>query len=170
MFGTVLKKETETRLVYSTSLSFRVLCLSGGVVLLLIILSGVQGTFHLDENLIGLSLSGICLISALYLERWIFDKETNLFERHWGLLFFFTRLQRPLDSLEGVLLNELNTDSSQSDNKRYSMLSLRSATLSIQSANSEIFNLDRVKGSGVKEMNNTAEELSDFCGIPLKRN
>ena len=69
-----------------------------------------------------------------------------------------------------ILLNELNTDSSKSDNKRYSMLSLRSTTLSIQSANSEIFNLDRVKGSGVKEMNNTAEELSDFCGIPLKRN
>ena len=170
MFGPVLKKETEFRLVYSTSLSFRVLCLSSGIILLLIILSGVQGPFYFDEHLIALSISGICLVSALYLERWIFDKESNLFERHFGLLFLYSKLKRPLDRLECVLLYEMNRDSSQSDTPKYSMLTRRSASLSIRSANNEVFKLDRVNGSGVKELSKTAEDLSRFCEIPLKTN
>ena len=160
MLGPVLKKETDARLVYSTSIGFRILCLSSGIALLLIVLSGVQGSFHFGEHLIGLSLSGICLVSALYLERWVFDKESNLFERHCGLLFLFSRLQRPLDGLECVVLREMNSHTSHT--ARSFRLSRRSASLSIQSANNEIFKLDRVNGSRVKELNDTAEELSEF--------
>ncbi len=170
MLGPVLNKETDTRLVYSTSIGFRILCLSSGIALLLVVLSGVQGSFHFGEHLIGLSLSGICLASALYLERWVFDKECNLFERHCGLLFLFSKLQRPLDGLECVVLREMNRDASQSDAARSTPLSRRSASLSIQSANNEIFKLDRVNGSSVKTLGDTAEVLSEFCGIPLKMN
>ena len=167
MFGPVLKKEGETRLCYSTSTSFRVLCFSSGVILLYIILKEAEQPFNFNENLIGLSITLICFVSAMYLERLVFDKESNQFEKHFGLLFGYFRLARPLDSLECISLNEFNGNSSGANKIKPSILSRNYASLTIVTANKEIFKIDMAKSSGTKELLKTAEEISKFCEIPL---
>ena len=167
MFGPVLKKEGTTRLCYSTSTAFRVLCFSSGVILLYIILKEAEQPFDFNENLIGLSITLICLVSAMYLERLVFDKESNQFEKHFGLLFIYSKLARPLDSLECISLNEFNSNSSGTNKIKPSILSRKYASLTIVTANKEIFKIDMAKSSGTKEILKTAEEISKFCEIPL---
>ena len=167
MFGPVLKKEGETRLCYSTSTSFRVLCFSSGVILLYIILKEAEQPFDLNSNLFGLSITLICLVSAMYLERSVFDKELNQFEKHFGLLFIYSRFSRPLNSLESVSLKEFNSNSSEANDGKPSMMSRKYASLTIVTANKEIFKIDMAKSSGTKEILKTAEKISKFCEIPL---
>ena len=168
MFGPVLNQEGETRLCYTTSTSFRVLCFSSGVILLYIILKEAQESFNFSENLIGLSLTLICFVSGMYLERTIFDKESNQFEKHFGLLFIYSRLSRPLSSLESVSLKEFNSNSSEANDGKPSMMSRKYASLTIVTANKEIYKIDIAKNSGTKELLKTAEEISKFCEIPLE--
>ena len=167
MFGSVLKKEGETRLCYSTSTSFRVLCFSSGVILLYIILKEAEQPFDLNSNLFGLSITLICLVSAMYLERSVFDKELNKFEKHFGLLFIYSRLSRPLNSLECISLNEFNSNSSEANDGKTYMMSRKYASLTVVTANKEIIKIDMAKSSGTKEILKTAEEISKFCEIPL---
>ena len=167
MFGPVLKKEGETRLCYSTSTSFRVLCFSSGVILLYIILKEAEQPFDFNSNLVGLSITLICLVSAMYLERSVFDKESNQFEKHFGLLFIYSRLSRPLNSLECISLNEFNSNSSEANDGKTYMMSRKYASLTVVTANKEIIKIDMAKSSGTKEILKTAEEISKFCEIPL---
>ena len=167
MFGSVLKKEGETRLCYSTSTAFRVLCFSSGVILLYIILKEAEQPFDFNSNLVGLSITLICLVSAMYLERSVFDKESNQFEKHFGLLFIYSRLSRPLNSLESVSLKEFNSNSSEANDGKTYMMSRKYASLTVVTANKEIITIDTAKSSGTKELLKTAEEISKFCEIPL---
>ena len=167
MFGPVLKPEGEQRLVYSTSTGFRGVCLGSGIILLLIVLGEADGMISFRENLIALSISGLCLISAMFQERWIFDRESNVFERHLGTVFLYSRLKRRLDSLKCVSINEFAKDSSASNDNRRLILTRRTVSLSVLGENNEIHKLDMAKGSGINELVKTAQELSSFCDIPL---
>ena len=170
MFGPVLKLERETRLCYSTSTSFRIMCFSSGAILLYIILKEAEQPFDLNSNLVGLSITLICFVSAMYLERSVFDKESNKFEKHFGLFFLYSRLSRPLNSLESVSLKEFNSNSSEANDGKPSMMSRKYASLTIVTANKEIYKIDIAKSSGTKELLKTAEEISKFCEIPLETN
>ena len=167
MFGPVLKLERETRLCYSTSTSFRIMCFSSGAMLLYLILKEAEQPFDLNSNLVGLSITLICFVSAMYLERLVFDKESNQFEKHFGLLFGYFKLARPLDCLECISLNEFNGNSSRANEIKPSILSRKYASLTIVTANKEIFKIDMAKSSGTKEILKTAEVISKFCEIPL---
>ena len=104
----------------------------------------------------------------MYLERTIFDKESNQFEKHFGLLFIYSRLSRPLNSLETVSLKEFNSNTSEANDGKPSMMSRKYASLTIVTANKEIYKIDIAKNSGTKELLKTAEEISKFCEIPLE--
>ena len=170
MLGPVLKKKGENRLCYSTSTAFRAMCFSSGIIILYILLIGAEKPFNFKENLIALTLSLICLISALFLERIVFDKESNQFEKHLGLLFIYSRLARPLDSLECISLKEFNGNSSGVNEIKPSILSRNYASITIVTANKEIFKIDMAKNSETKKFLKTAEEISKFCDIPLVKN
>ena len=170
MFGPVLKLERETRLCYSTSTSFRIMCFSSGAMLLYLILKEAEQPFDLNSNLVGLSITLICIVSAMYLERSVFDKELNKFEKHFGLLFIYSRLSRPLNSLKSVSLKEFNSNSSEANDAKPSMMSQKFASLTVVTTNKEIIKIDMAKSSGTKELLKTAEEISKFCEIPLDYN
>ena len=169
MFGPVLKQEGETRLCYTTLTSFRIMCFSSGAILLYIILKEAEQPFDFNSNLVGLSITLICLVSAMYLERSVFDKELNQFEKHFGLLFIYSRLSRPLNSLKSVSLKEFKSNSSESNDEKTSMMSRKYASLTVVTANKEIITIDTAKSSGTKELLKTAEEISKFCEIPLEK-
>ena len=168
MFGPVLKKEGETRICYSTSTSFRFLCISCGFILTYLILKEANPSFILHENIYGLSISLIFILSALYLERTVFDKKSNQFEKHFGLLFLYSKLVRPLDSIECISLNEFNSKRVHSNEFKPSFFSRNYVTLTIITSDKEIFKIDMAKNSATKELLKTAEEISNFCSIPLE--
>ena len=106
----------------------------------------------------------------MYLERSVFDKELNKFEKHFGLLFIFSRLSRPLNSLKSVSLKEFKSNSNEANDGKTSMMSRKYASLTVVTANKEIIKIDMAKSSGTKELLKTAEEISKFCEIPLDYN
>ena len=170
MFGPVLKLERETRLCYSTSTSFRIMCFSSGAMLLYLILKEAEQPFDLNSNLVGLSITLICFVSAMYLERSVFDKESNKFEKLFGQFFIYCSLSRPLNSLESVSLKEFNSNSSEANDGKPAMMSRKYAALTVVTANKEIIKIDMAKSSGTKELLKTAEEISKFCEIQLVNN
>ena len=103
----------------------------------------------------------------MFQERWIFDRESNVFERHLGTVFLYSRLKRRLDSLKCVSINEFAKDSSASNDNRRLILTRRTVSLSVLGENNEIHKLDMAKGFGINELVKTAQELSSFCDIPL---
>jgi hypothetical protein len=169
MFGPVLNTEGEERMVYATSNGFRIIFFGSAVLLFAIIVGEVDGAVFVRDNFLALSLCLICLIASMYLERWIFDKETNLFERHVGFIFFYSRKQNPLNSLKRISLDEFPRGISQTRGKRGGLLvGRKAASLAIETEDNAIHKLDMAKGSGIKELRKTAQTLSDFCAIPLE--
>ena len=73
LFNPVLREVSERRLVYSTSVAFRVVF---AVIAVFLIVSVRQ------PNVIVVIFLALSVFGALYLERWVFDKERNLFESH----------------------------------------------------------------------------------------
>ena len=146
------------------------MCFSSGAMLLYLILKEAEQPFDLNSNLVGLSITLICFVSAMYLERSVFDKESNKFEKHFGLFFIYSRLSRPLNSLESVSLKEFNSNSSEANDGKPAMMSRKYASLTVVTENKEIIKIDMAKSSGTKELLKTAEEISKFCEIQLVNN
>ncbi len=115
----------------------------------------------------GLIIIGICLFAALCLERWIFDKTTNRFERNVGFVFLHTHKRRPLNALEKVVLQESGVKYEDRP-KMMRWMSRRAATLSVVDREGNVYGLDMVRGGSVREVKRSAELLSDFCEIPSR--
>jgi hypothetical protein len=167
LFNPVLRKCGTHRLVYSTSIGFRIVFLLTAGIIIASVASVGEGSFFERVNFVALIIIGFCLFAALYLERWIFDKKTNGFEKNVGLVFFHSRRRHPLDALQKVVLEEPGWKI----NERAKMLrwmSRRTAILSVVDRDGRVYGLDMVKGGSVREVKKSAELLSDFCGIPLE--
>ena len=168
MFGPVLNAEGEERMVYATSNGFRIVFFGSAALLFAILMGEVDGPIFIRENFLALALCAICLVSSMYLERWVFDKENNLFERHVGLIFLYSRKQKPLDSLTRISIDEFPPGINQTRGKRSGfLLGRKAASLAIEAEDNAIHKLDMAKGSGIKELRKTAVALSEFCDIPL---
>ena len=143
-------------MVYTTAPWLRFVYFGIALVIVLSIASVPEGSFFSRFNAVSLSLMGICLFAALYLERWIFDRDANLFERNVGILLVYARRKRPLDSLQKVLLHETGSTPR------------RTAILSVVDRGANEFRLDVARGGSVREARRSAERLSAFCAIPLE--
>ena len=92
MFNPVLREVSERRMVYSTSIGFRVVFAAIAVFL---IITARQ------PNVIVIIFLALSVFGALYLERWVFDKDANLFEKNVGILFLHTRKKLPWTGCSG---------------------------------------------------------------------
>ena len=106
MFNPVLRSRGENRLVFSTSIGFRIVFFATALVIILSIASVSEGSFFKRLNFVAVLIIGVCLFAALYLERWVFDREHNVFEKNVGIIFLYSRKRQPLDSLQKVVLHE----------------------------------------------------------------
>ena len=169
MFGPVLNAEGEEKMVYATSNGFRIVFFGSAVLLFAILMGEVDGPIFVSDNFLALGLCAICLVSSMYLERWVFDKETNLFERHVGVIFLYSKKKKPLDSLKRISIDEFPRGISQTQGKRGGiLLGRKAASLAIEAEGNAFHKLDMAKGSGIKELRKTAQALSEFCDIPLE--
>lgn len=167
MFNPILRKRGANRLVYSTSFGFRIVFLVTAGTIIGCIVCFSEGSFWERVNFVAIIIIGICLFAALYLERWIFDKNTNRFEKNVGLVFVHSRQAHPLDTLAKVVLEEPGMKYGDRP-KMLRWTSRRRAVLSISDRDGNVYGLDMVRGGSVREVRKSAELLSDFCGIPLE--
>ena len=158
MFNPVFKEVSDGRMVYSTSSGFRIVfAIIAGF--LMFSSQGQPGVILII--LIALSAGG-----ALYLERWVFDRNANLFEKNVGLLFLHTRKKQPLDHLEKVVLREVGP-AYQDRPRMMKAVSRQAAILSIVDRSGTSHGLDMIKGSSLREARDSAQKLAEFCDIPF---
>ncbi len=159
MFNPILRTVSEQRMVYSTSSGFRVVfALIAGFLVF-----SSQG----QPGVILIILIALSLLGALYLERWVFDKDANMFEKNVGLLFLHTRKQQPLDHLTKIVLREVGP-SYQDRPRMMKAVSRQAAILAIVDQSGTNHGLDMIKGSSLREARDSAQKLAKFCDIPFE--
>lgn len=139
-----------------------------GIVVLLVIMF-VSGARSGDPRIspISVVIGALCLVAALYLERWVFDKSSGYFERHVGLIFAYNTKRIPLSELACVVLME-----PRSGRKR--MIDLGGMTdaatvLFLMDDQGRRHHLDMSRGPASARLNRAADQISTFCEIPLTR-
>ena len=169
MFNLVLRSEGKSRMVYSTPRGFRFLFAGIALIIFVTILVVSEESLFRRSNIAALVLCTVCVLSSLFLERWIFDKGSNIFEKNVGLIFLYTRKRRPMDILQRVVLGESWRNVNM--NRRWeTVISPRRVILYVQDRDGNAYEMDIMKGAGVGEIRKMAEKLADFCGIPLADN
>ena len=158
MFNPVLRKVTDRRLVYSTSLGFRIVF---AAIAIFLIVSMRQ------PNVVVIIFLALSLFGALYLERWVFDKDANVFEKNVGLLFLHTRKKLPLDRLQRVVLREVGPAHHERP-RMVRAISRATAILSVLDRDGKSYGLDMVKGASLREIRDSAAKLAEFCDIPFE--
>jgi len=167
LFNPVLKKRGTRRMVYSTSVGFRIVFLVTAFIIIASIVAFGEESLFERVNFVVLIVIGICVFAALYLECWIFDKTTNRFERNVGIVLLHSRKRRPLDALQKVVLQEPGLKY-EDRSKMLRWMARRTAMLSVVDREGNVYGLDIGKGGSVREMKKSAELLAEFCGIPLE--
>ena len=172
MFSLVLKDNGKHKMIYATSNGFRMIFLGIALLIFVILLTASEGSVFKRANIVALSFCAICLISSLFLERWIFDKESNLFEKDVGLIFLYRKKRRSLDSLRRIVLDDFlgSVNANRSNRRRGSLISRRNIALYVQDRDGRTYILDIARGVGSGELRKTAQKLSEFCEIPLEDN
>lgn len=167
MFNQVLRMRGSHKLVYSTSIGFRIVfLLTAGIIIGSVVAFG-EGSLFERVNVGALVIILICLFAALYKECWIFDKNENRLEKNVGIVFFYSRQRYPLDTMQKVVLQEPGVMyGDRPETMRW--ISRRTAMLSVVDQDGNVYGLDLVKGGSVREAKRSAELLCDFCGIPLE--
>lgn len=171
MFNPNLKERGSDKLVYETPILFRIVFAAIAIVIFVSVVSASEGPFFTRFNGISVSIILICLAASLYLERWVFDRQTNTFERNVGLYFWHSSKRTGLDNLEKVILKEIGMKRKAADNPKsiglLSRVARRTAMLCIEEKSGEVYKLDIVKGGSVNGARVNAQKLSAFCEIPL---
>ena len=99
----------EDQLVLRVPTRFRIVMIIITVVILggtiAVTPGGPKNVFE-EANLLPLLLLSLSLLSALYRDRWLFDKERDLLERQFGLLFLYKRNRMRVSDLQRVEVTE----------------------------------------------------------------
>jgi hypothetical protein len=169
MFGLTLKNSGKNKMVYSTSLGFRIVFIGIALLISLTFINVSNGLSFQHTSAFALVLFFACLVAALFLERWVFDKDSNLLEKHVGLVFLFGTKKADLQSLTTVVLDRF-WKNSEAKTKAGRMLSRRPVALYLKDREGEVYKLDITRGFGIEELRRTAQRLSEFCDIPLEDN
>jgi hypothetical protein len=173
----VLRSEGDDRLLLVISTGFRMVFLAIGVIILAALVSTASTPIFHRANTVPLILCAICFLASLYLERWIFDRKLNLFEKQVGLLFLYGRKKQNLDELSRVLLYQFRKgyakppkeeqEREQGPFRRRGLLSRTYITLGVEDSHGKILKLDIAKGAHLTEMRKNGGRIAEFCGIPF---
>lgn len=155
------------RLIISTPIGFRIVFAAIALVLMIGVLWFSNGRPFVGARALTFIMFGVCFSAALFLERWIFDRSHNRFERNFGLVFFYVRRTVSLDSIEAVDLRHLHTSVpfgrlSPTESMR------QTAVLSVVENQGRRYVLDVARGYSIAKTIDVAQRLSAFCGIPLQ--
>ncbi len=190
-----LKTKGRDRLELCISLRSRLVFAFFFVLSCFVFLSSVASTGGPSGTTIPLVLVCVTGLSALYEERWIFDKNRNLFESRFGLLIFAHRKGIPLTELARVeldsftkghmgetrgILEDEQTPNRPQISKNAHLNSLLKAPqrrymyriirLRIMDKQEKAYVLDSTRTHRTEEFRLTGRKIADFCSIPFEEN
>ncbi len=196
-FGVMLslKVKNKDRLELSLSLGSRLMFIFFFVFFCFLLLSGIlsdhQKTGVLRVNILLLILACVMGLSTLYNERWIFDKRSNVFVNHFGLLILCRKQSVPLSELVRVHLDSFirgsvegtqaaskgsgkaDSDSPSDTNLLRGFLKVpqrKILRLTVLDSQGKIYVLDSAKAHRVEAFRRTGRRIADFCCIPFREN
>jgi hypothetical protein len=169
MFSLSLKNRGENKMVYGTSIGFRLVFAVIALLILAAVVSVSDGSISIRPNVIALILLVACLYACVFLEQWVFDREADTFEKNVGLIFLYGTKKGSLQSLSKVVL-DVYLKSGGGKTKTGSIVSRKPVTLLLKDREDKIYKVDIARGIGVEELRRTAKRLSEFCEIPLEDN
>jgi len=196
-FGISLSLRTKgrDRLEFCIPLRSRLLFAFFFVLSCLVFLSSILSEDKPSSYTIPLVLVCVTGLSALYEERWIFDRNKNIFENRFGLLIFAHRKGIPLTELARVELDsftkghmgetrdtledEQTPNSPQTSPKAHlhSLLKApqrrymyRIIRLRVVDKDEKVYVLDSTRAHRFEEFRLTGRKIADFCGIPFEKN
>ena len=162
-----LKTVGEDRLEYGIAPGFRILFfLISGVIIFSLFYTQTEGLFR-PPNLIPIVLTLLCLIAALYNERWIFDRTGNTVVQQTGLIMIYRSKRLKLEALRAIELSGFRMGEVAKSGKG-GLFNRTLVTLALHDTDGKIHKLDIVKAVHLKEIRLAAQQLADFCGIPLE--
>lgn len=188
-----LREKGKDRLELSLSHSFRIILTFFFVLSCLVLFSGDPSSGKVSINLLPLLLVIVTGLSALYEERWVFDRKENIFENHFGLIFLSRKRRVALDELARVeidsfirgrledredLPEDAGSFKSTSRPEKSSFTgflgltpkrhAVRVVKLAVVDKQEKTYVLDTAKGHRVEEFRRTGKRIADFCGIPFE--
>jgi hypothetical protein len=190
-FGVILSVKTEgkDRLELSLCLRFRLILVFFFVLSSLVLLSSLSSGGRIASSIVPFILVFITGLSALYHERWIFDKRRNVFENHFGLLILYRTRSIPLKELTRVELeaftkghvgNSPEEKERPADSPSTALGSLFRTPqrrhvygilrLMVVDRQEKIYVLDSAKTYRIDGFRQTGRRIAEFCGIPFQEN
>ena len=194
-FGISLSLRTKgrDRLEFCIPLRSRLLFAFFFVLSCLVFLSSILSEDKPGSYTIPLVLVCVTGLSALYEERWIFDKNRNIFENRFGLLIFAHRKGIPLTELarveldsftkghmvetRGTLEDEQTANLPQTSPKAHlhSLLKApqrryiyRIIRLRVVDKQEKAYVLDSTRAHRIEAFRLTGQKIADFCRIPFE--
>jgi hypothetical protein len=168
MFGLMLREQDEERLVYSTSVGFRIVFLAMALVVILCIAAVPEGDLLSRLRPVPLLLIAVCLLAASYLERWTFDRKANLLERNSGLLFLHTRRRIPLDSLRKVILRSVGAAGQAGEGRSFKWTARGAVIASVVDGDGKEHRIEMDGAGSSQGVRALARNVAAFCAIPLE--
>ena len=184
-----LKTKGKDRLELCIPLRSRILFALFFVLSCFVFLSSILSEEKQGSYTIPLILVCVTALSALYEERWIFDKSRSIFESRFGLLIFAHRKGIPLTELARVELDSFirghadDTAGTQPSDSRqkFEKASLRDILkppqrrhiyriirLRVVDKQEKAYVLDSTRAHRFEEFRLSGGKIADFCGIPFR--
>jgi hypothetical protein len=188
-----LREKGKDRLELSLSQPSRIILVFFFVLSCLILFSTDPSSGRVSVNLLPLILVIITGLSALYEERWVFDRKQNVFENDFGLIFLSRKRRTALDELARVEIDSFirgrledredlpeDTGSFKPASrpekssftgflgltpKRYAV---RVVKLTLVDKQERTYVLDTAKGHRAEEFRRMGKRIADFCEIPFQ--
>ncbi len=135
---------------------------------LLYVLVGAGGATGLRA--VALSIFALCLLAALYDDRWVFDGNKKKVTRRFGLPFAARETSLDMASLRRVIVGGriVSGGRSGSDAERPRCGAGSFASLCLEDAAGNRHRLERYVGSRAGELRAVAAEIAAFCALPLE--
>lgn len=190
-----LKTKGRDRLELCISLRSRLVFAFFFVLSCFVFLSSVASTGGPSGTTIPLVLVCVTGLGALYEERWIFDKEKNIFESRFGLLILSHKKRFPLTELARVELDSFvkgrtndpgdapEDEPPYDSRQKFEKASLRGILsapqrrhiyriirLRVVDKQEKGYVLDSTRVHRIAEFRLTGRRIADFCSIPFGEN
>lgn len=164
----VSKEKTKDKLIITISLRIRIVFT---VISLLLLVFNLYFLCETDySSLLPLILPFIFLIISIlaifYNDSWIFDKNRQVTENRYGLLFLYRKKQIPLLDLNKVQLQIIKKSKTGNKTKKWAFGDL--IILMLYNQQGDSWQIDMTKAVYYNKIKNIAQNIANFCKIPYE--